>query len=111
MTIVHGKVIALILLGLGTARQFRSLPSVSGHQMVFVAITLLDAVVIVILTFAARIQPESDGVRVEQFGISHLRYRDLLKCVTVPFFPTTFVLVKTNRPLPLKVLFCLQLST
>jgi hypothetical protein len=75
-------------------------------MVVLVAITVFDAVIVVILTFAARIQPEPDGVTVEQFGISHLRYPDLLKCVTVPFSPTTFVFVKTNRSLPLKILFC-----
>jgi len=74
--------------------------------MALFAITLFDVVAVVSLIFVARIKPEQDGVRVEQLGIRHLDYTDLLKCVTVSFFSQSFAFVKTNRRFPFSILLC-----
>jgi hypothetical protein len=106
--LLHKKIGVFIILALGTAWQFRYLPSLVGNVrwMSLVVLFLFDAIGIVLSTFAAVIQPERDGISVEQFGTYHLSFEDVLKCATVPFFPQTFVLVRTNQRFPVNILFC-----
>lgn len=108
MSNLRRKIVAYIFLVLGTAWQFRYLPSLTAddHRIALLILFLFDGIILVGLTFAATIQPEQDGISVEQFGRTHLSFTEVLKCVTVPFFPQTFVLVMTSRRFPLNILFC-----
>ena len=108
MSNLRRKIMAYIVLVLGTAWQLSYFAFFAGdrRRLFLLALFLFDGIALLLLTFAASIQPEQDGIRVEQFGISHLSYADLLECVIVPFFPQTFVLVTTNRRFPLNILFC-----
>lgn len=108
MSNVRRKMIAYVIVLLGTAWQFRYLPSLTAddRKIALFVLFLFDAIILVGLTFAATVQPEQDGIRVEQFGRTHLNFTEIVNCVIVPFFPQSFVLVTTNRRFPLNILFC-----
>jgi hypothetical protein len=96
------KILAYVILLLGSLWQLHYGPS----KTALLILAGFDVVVSVLLFFAASIEPERDGLRVEQFGAKHLSYGDIQKSVLVPFFPQTFVLVITNQRFPLNILFC-----
>jgi hypothetical protein len=107
------KIVTAVLLAVGTAWLFPILQFYLhyAHKTAFVAIIVFDALLWVVLTFSARIQPEGGGVRVEQFRIRHMQFGDLIDCAFVPFFPQTFLLVRTKHRFPMNILFCpLQLE-